>query len=67
MELRAAISLSRCWLAQGKQAAARQTLDEARQWFGEGAGTHDLKKADELRAELALRAAGVPASPASRR
>jgi predicted ATPase len=58
LELRAAISLSRLWLAQGKQQAARQVLDETRRWFSEGTATHDLKRADELRAELALWAAG---------
>jgi class 3 adenylate cyclase/tetratricopeptide (TPR) repeat protein len=52
LELRATVSLSRMWLAAGKREAAQRLLDETRQWFGEGSETHDLKRADELRAEL---------------
>ncbi|HSS50018.1 MAG TPA: AAA family ATPase [Thermoanaerobaculia bacterium] len=52
LELRAAISLSRFWLAEGKREAARQVLHETRQWFSEGSETHDLKRADELLAKL---------------
>jgi class 3 adenylate cyclase/tetratricopeptide (TPR) repeat protein len=67
LELRAAISLSRCWLAQGKQEAARQILDETRQWFSEGGETYDLRRADELLAELGERDVALPHREAHRR
>jgi tetratricopeptide (TPR) repeat protein len=54
LELRAAMSLSRFWSANGKEEAARGLIEGARRWFTEGDGTHDLRKADALRAELGL-------------
>jgi predicted ATPase len=43
LELRAAISLSRLWQQQGKQAEARQLLTEIYGWFTEGFDTADLQ------------------------
>jgi predicted ATPase/DNA-binding winged helix-turn-helix (wHTH) protein len=45
LELRAALSLSRLWQQQGKQAAARQLLAEVYGWFTEGFETTDLQEA----------------------
>jgi predicted ATPase len=44
-ELRAAISLSRLWQAQGKRAEAQQLLAEIYGWFTEGFDTADLREA----------------------
>ena len=52
LELRATMSLSRFWEAEGKREAAQRILDETRRWFSEGSETYDLKRADALRAEL---------------
>jgi class 3 adenylate cyclase/DNA-binding winged helix-turn-helix (wHTH) protein/predicted ATPase len=48
LELRAAMSLSRLWQRQGKQAAARQMLAEIYSWFTEGFDTPDLQDAKAL-------------------
>jgi len=48
MELRAATSLSRLWIKQGKKDQARQMLAETYSWFTEGFDTADLKEAREL-------------------
>jgi len=47
-ELRAAMSLSRLWLKQGKPEEARRLLGEAKDWFTEGFETPDLKEAKAL-------------------
>jgi predicted ATPase len=52
LELRAAMSLSRLWQRQGKQASARQLLGETYGWFTEGFDTADLKAAKALLDEL---------------
>jgi len=48
LELRAAMSLSRLWLKQGKREEARQLLAEVYAWFTEGFDTPDLKEAKAL-------------------
>ena len=53
LELRAAMSLSRLWQQQGKQAEARQMLAEIYNWFTEGFDTKDLQEAKALLEELA--------------
>jgi DNA-binding winged helix-turn-helix (wHTH) protein/predicted ATPase len=52
LELRAAMSLSRCWTRQDKGAAARQLLSEVYSWFTEGFDTADLQAARALLGEL---------------
>jgi predicted ATPase len=52
LELRAAMSLSRLWQRQGKQAKARQLLAEVYGWFTEGFDTADLQEAKTLLEEL---------------
>jgi adenylate cyclase len=51
-ELRAAMSLSRLWLGQGKKEEARQLLSEIYGWFTEGFDTADLREAKALLEEL---------------
>jgi TOMM system kinase/cyclase fusion protein len=51
-ELRSAISLSRLWQRQGKQAEARQLLAPIYDWFTEGFDTADLQEARALLAAL---------------
>ena len=51
-ELRAAMSLSRLWLHQGKRAAAHELLAPIYDWFTEGFDTADLQDAKALLAEL---------------
>jgi predicted ATPase len=51
-ELRAAVSLARLWVGQGKHADARDLLAPVYGWFTEGFGTPDLKKAKALLDEL---------------
>ena len=53
LELRAAMSLSRLWLQQGKRDEARQMLAEIYGWFTEGFDTADLKEAKVLLEGLA--------------
>ena len=48
LELRAAMSLSRLWQGQGKQADAYHLLSEIYNWFSEGFGTRDLQEAKAL-------------------
>lgn len=47
-ELRAAMSLARLWMQQGRRGEARQLLSEVFAWFTEGFGTADLKAAKAL-------------------
>jgi predicted ATPase len=53
LELRAAMSLSRLWQQQGKQAEARELLASVYGWFTEGFDTVDLQEAKTLLEELA--------------
>ena len=48
LELRAAMSLSRLWQQQGKQAEARALLAPIYNWFTEGFDTADLQEAKAL-------------------
>jgi len=52
LELRAAMSLSRLWQQQGKQAEARELLAPIYGWFTEGFDTADLQEAKTLLQEL---------------
>ena len=52
-KLRAATSLARLWLKQGKKAEARSLLAEIYGWFTDGFDTTDLKEAKTLLEELA--------------
>ena len=52
LELRAAVSLSRLWQQQGKQAEARALLAPIYAWFTEGFDTADLQEARTLLEEL---------------
>jgi len=52
LELRAAMSLSRLWQQQGKQAAAHALLAPVYGWFTEGFDTADLQEAGALLDEL---------------
>ena len=52
LELRAAMSLSRLWQQQGKQAEARELLAPVYGWFTEGFDTADLQDAKALLEEL---------------
>jgi class 3 adenylate cyclase/predicted ATPase len=53
LELRAAMSLSRLWQQQGKQAEARDLLAPIYGWFTEGFDTADLQEAKVLLEDLA--------------
>jgi predicted ATPase len=53
LELRAALSLSRLWQQQGKQAAAHGQLAPIYGWFTEGFDTADLQEAKALLEALA--------------
>jgi predicted ATPase len=48
LELRAATSLSRLWLQQGKRYGARELLAPVYGWFTEGFDTADLQEAKAL-------------------
>ena len=52
LELRAAMSLSRLWQQQGKQAEARTLLAPIYGWFTEGFDTADLQEAKALLGQL---------------
>jgi predicted ATPase len=52
LELRAAMSLARLWLRQGKRAAALELLAPVYGWFTEGFETTDLREARALLEEL---------------
>jgi predicted ATPase len=51
-ELRAAMSMARLWLDQGKRDEARELLAQVYGWFTEGFDTLDLKEARALLEEL---------------
>jgi class 3 adenylate cyclase/predicted ATPase len=51
-ELRAATSLARLWLQQGKREEAHTRLSEVYNWFTEGFDTKDLQEAKSLIEEL---------------
>jgi predicted ATPase len=51
-ELRAAMSMARLWLSQGKRQQARELLAPVYGWFTEGFDTLDLKEAKALLDEL---------------
>jgi predicted ATPase len=53
LELRAAMSLSRLWQQQGKQAEAHELLAPVYGWFTEGFDTADLQEAKALLDALA--------------
>jgi DNA-binding winged helix-turn-helix (wHTH) protein/tetratricopeptide (TPR) repeat protein len=53
LELRAAMSLARCWRTQGRQDEARRLLASVRGWFTEGFETADLRAAEGLLEEMA--------------
>jgi predicted ATPase len=48
LELRAATSLARLWVDQGRPAEARSLLTPVYDWFTEGFDTPDLKEAEAL-------------------
>jgi predicted ATPase len=52
-ELRAAMSMARLWLSQGKRQQSRELLAPVYGWFTEGFDTLDLKEAKALLEELA--------------
>ncbi len=52
LELRAAMSLGRLWLKQGKKDEARKMLEEIYGWFTEGFDFSDLKEAKAFLDEL---------------
>jgi predicted ATPase len=52
LELRAATSLARLWLQQGKRTEAHKLLSEVYNWFTEGFDTKDLQEAKALLEEL---------------
>jgi predicted ATPase len=52
LELRAVLSLSRCWGERGKAGEAHALLSEVHGWFTEGFGTRDLIEASQLLREL---------------
>ena len=52
LELRAAMSLSRLWQAQGRERQAHEFLAPIYQWFTEGLDTPDLREANELLTQL---------------
>jgi predicted ATPase len=53
-ELRAATSIARLWLDQGRRNEARELLAPVYGWFREGFDTRDLKEAKALLGELSL-------------
>jgi predicted ATPase len=52
LELRAAMSLSRLWMTQGRSREAHALLSPTYGWFTEGFDTADLKRAQQLLAEI---------------
>ncbi len=48
LELRAAISLARLWMKQGKIPEAKRILGETHGWFREGFELNDLQEAKAL-------------------
>jgi adenylate cyclase len=67
-ELRTAMSLSRLWQQQGKQADAYQMLAKIYSWFSEGFDTADLQEArallEALRGDGTHQRAATPRSKA---
>ena len=55
LELRAAMSLSRLWQQQGKQAEARELLAPIYGWFTEGFDTADLQEAKALAGRVGMK------------
>jgi predicted ATPase len=53
LELRAAMSLARLWLQQGKRSDAHALLAPIYHWFSEGFDTADLQEAKALLDALA--------------
>lgn len=53
LELRAATSMGRLWLDQGRHEEAPRLLTEIYEWFTEGFDTRDLRAARALIAQLA--------------
>jgi predicted ATPase len=51
-ELRAAMSMARLWLKQGKRQQAHDLLSPIYDWFTEGFETRDLREAKTLLGEL---------------
>jgi predicted ATPase len=56
LELRAAVSLSRLWQAEGREGEAREFLAPIFAWFSEGQETVGLRAAATLLAELGAQA-----------
>ena len=54
LELRAAMSIARLWMQQGKQSEALDQLVDVYNWFTEGFDTRDLKDAKAMIAEMSL-------------
>lgn len=67
LELRAAVSLSRLWLAQGRSAEGYELLSAIHHSFAEGLDTADLQAAKLVLDRLAQECAGVLGVPAHRR
>jgi DNA-binding winged helix-turn-helix (wHTH) protein/predicted ATPase len=59
-ELRAAMSLSRLWVGQGRAGEARTLLSSAYAWFTEGFDTADLMEAKALLEEIESGASAKP-------
>jgi predicted ATPase len=60
LELRAAVSLSRLWQAEGRDREARELLTPIEAWFSEGRETSDLRAAGALLVELGAPAGNEP-------
>ena len=54
LELRAASSLARLWLTQGKENEAKCLLEDTQHWFSEGFDTPDFRESAELLSSLSL-------------
>jgi class 3 adenylate cyclase/predicted ATPase len=60
LELRAAVSLSQLWQAEGREREARELLAPLYEWFSEGRETPDLRVAAALLARLAAPSSHEP-------
>src|SRR4029453_5916360 len=60
LELRAAVSLSQLWQAEGREREARELLAPLYEWFSEGRDTPDLRAAAALLAQLAAPSSHEP-------
>src|SRR5207247_6143837 len=67
LELRAAMSLSRLWQQQGKQAEARALLAPVYGWFTEGFDTPDLQEAKALLEEVSAEHKRLPRLSSAKR